>query len=60
MTDPNQATRADILAARERVKAKVHPAHACDIDAGLWDAFGMVQGELQEMIRERAGEEAGE
>jgi hypothetical protein len=54
---PNETTRSDILAARERVKAKTHPAHHGDIDAGHWDAWGEVQRALQDMIRERKGEE---
>lgn len=58
MTDPNQPTKADIIAARERVKAQTHPAHHRDIDAGLWDAWGKVQDAIKGMIREQ--KEAGE
>lgn len=57
MTDPNTPTKADILEARERVKRRTNPAHYGDIDAGKWDAFGAVQDALNELIRERAGEE---
>jgi hypothetical protein len=57
MTDPNTPTHTDILAARERVKAKIHPAHHGDIDAGKFDPWALVQGELRDMIRERKGEE---
>jgi hypothetical protein len=57
---PNETTRTDILQARERVKAKIHPAHWRDIDAGKWDAWGKVQGELRDMIRERKGEEVAD
>jgi hypothetical protein len=57
---PNETTRSDILQARERVKAKIHPAHHGDIDAGKWDAWGKVQAELRDMIRERKGEEVAD
>jgi hypothetical protein len=57
---PNEFTRSDILQARERVKAKIHPAHHGDIDAGKFDPWGLVQGELRDMIRERQGEEVAD
>ena len=60
MTDPNQPSHADILAAREIVKRGAPKSHWRDIDAGRWDAFSKVQGALAEMIRERAGEEVGD
>lgn len=57
MTDPNIPTKADILEARERVKRGVPSSHWRDIDEGKWDAWGAVQAALNELIRERAGEE---
>lgn len=60
MTDPNKPTQSDILEARERVKRKMTPAFAKAIDAGELDQWGLVQGELQQMIRERKGEQEGE
>ena len=60
MTDPNQATHADILAAREIVKRGVPKSHWRDIDAGRWDDWGKVQGALAQMIRQREQEECGE
>lgn len=60
MTDPNQPNRADILAARERVKAKIHPAHWRDIDEGKFDPWRLVQDELAQLIRQREEEECGE
>lgn len=60
MTDPNKTTQSDILEARERVKRKMTPAFAKAIDAGELDRWGLVQGELQQMIRERKGEQESE
>lgn len=60
MTDPNKPTQSDILEARERVKLKMTPAFAKAIDAGELDRWGLVQGELQQMLRERNGEQEGE
>ena len=60
MTEPNQPTQSDILEARERVKRKMTPAFARPIDAGELDRWVLVQGELQQMIRERNGEQEGE
>ena len=60
MTSPNTPTQADILAARERVKRRVPKSHWRDIDDAKWDPWGAVQAELNEMIRERQGEEVGE
>lgn len=57
MNDPNQPTQSDILEARQRVKRKMTPAFVKPIDAGELDAWGLVQAELSEMIRERNGEQ---
>jgi len=55
MGEPNEPTRVDVLAAREMVKARVHPAHHRDIDAGKWDKWGAMEAAYQQLIRERAG-----
>lgn len=56
MTAPNKPSKSDILAAREAVKARNHPAHYGAIDAGDWDNWGAVQSALAELIRKRNGE----
>lgn len=60
MTDPNKPTQSDILEARERVKAKIHPAHWPEIDAGKFDPWRLVQDELAQLIRQREEEEVSE
>ena len=56
MTDPNTPTKADILEARERVKRRLPPSFEKAIDAGELDRWGLVQGALNELIRERKQE----
>lgn len=60
MNEPNQPSKADIIAAREIAKSRTHPAHGGDIDAGKWDAYGAVQSALAELIRQRTDEGEGE
>jgi hypothetical protein len=51
MTEPNKLAKSDILAARELVKLRNHPAHYAAIDAGKWDAFDNMQNAIAEVIR---------
>ena len=58
MTDPNQATHADILEIRERMKRWLTPAFRKAIDAGELDGHGLYRRAEAEMIRERNEEQA--
>lgn len=48
------------MAKPKRKQRKMTPAFAKAIDAGELDRWGLVQGELQQMLRERNGEQEGE
>lgn len=58
MTEPNQFSQSDILAARELVKSRNHPAHYKNIDDGLWDNFQAMRDAMAEIIRcQKEGQE---
>jgi hypothetical protein len=60
MTEPNQFTHADTLAARELVKGWVTPAFHRAIDAGEFDPWGLMARAMAQVIRERQGEEVAD
>ena len=59
MTEPNQFTHTDLLAAREIVKTKLTPSFASAIDRGEFDkdGIGLMDSAKAEVIRRRSGEE---
>ena len=57
MTDPNQFSHTDTLAARKLVKSWNNPAHWNAIDRGEWDQWGAMEKARAQVIRERSGAE---
>jgi hypothetical protein len=61
VTEPNQFTHSDILAARELMIEMMHPAFANDIRAGKLDGTGMhKRAEAMLIQRRKDEEEAGD
>ena len=59
MTEPNQFSHTDLLAARELVKTKLTPAFHRAIDRGEFDrdGIGLMDSAKAEVIRRRGTEE---
>lgn len=60
MTNPNQPTHADIIAAREIMLQSLTPAFRKPVLAGELDGYGLFNRAMAQLIRERAGNEEGE
>ena len=53
MTEPNEPTREDILAAREIMKGWLTPAFAKPVDAGELDGFALFNRAMAQLIKDR-------
>ena len=60
MTEPNEPTPSDTIAAREIVKTMLPPSFRKAIDAGELDGFGLFNRAMAQLIRERSAQEEGE
>lgn len=57
MNEPNQPSKSDILAARNRIKQWLPPSFAKDIDAGLLDGWSLYNRAMADIMRERTDAE---